>query len=236
MILIFDYFETIMHNRSMDFNRALADLWEAHYQDKCSFKDITAYGEELFRHLQAMHKQGFEFAFVKAELPMYAQKYGGDIIQMSPSEEADFLMKCNEMEVMPCINEALAAFHEMDIPMYVLSNSGFSANALSIVLDRFKIGHYFRKVWSSADYGKIKPDKNFFEMAISRALSDNPSERKENIVFIGDTYESDVKGAITAGIDVIWLNHKNENNSDNLPAHCIYHTSELEDMVKKLYQ
>lgn len=58
---------------------------------------------------------------------MYAQKYGGDVIQMSPSEEADFLMKCNEMEVMPCISEA--------------------------------------KVWSSADYGKIKPDRNFFEMA-----------------------------------------------------------------------
>ena len=236
MILIFDYFETIMHNRSMDFNRALADLWKTYYKDKCCFNDITAYGEELFLHLQKLHKQGFEFAFVKDELPMYAQKFGGDVIQMSPSEEADFLMKCNEMEVMPCITEALAAFHKMDIPMYVLSNSGFSANALSIVLDRFKIGNFFKEVWSSADYGKIKPGRDFFEMAIKSVLSDNPTEKKENIVFIGDTYESDVKGATAAGIDVIWLNHKNENNSDNLPAHCIYHTSELEDMVKNLYQ
>lgn len=28
MILIFDYFETIVHNKSMDFNRGLKVMWE----------------------------------------------------------------------------------------------------------------------------------------------------------------------------------------------------------------
>ena len=234
MILIFDYFETIVHNKSMDFNRGLKDLWEEYYKDKCSFEEISKVGEELFEHLLKMHEQGLEYRFVKDELPEYAARYGGDIITMTPEEEANFLMKCNEMEVLPSILEALATFEQMDFPMYVLSNSGFTADALSVALERLGIRKYFKKVWSSADFGKIKPNRKFFEMAITSALSDNPTATKEDIIFVGDMYETDVRGANSAGIDVIWLNYKNESNKDNLYLHSINSTDELLDFIKTL--
>lgn len=98
MILIFDYFETIVHNNSMDFNRGLKVMWEKYYKDKCSFEEILIYGEELFQYMINVHKEGNEYAFVREELPQYADKYGGDIIQMSSEEEADFMMRCNEMD------------------------------------------------------------------------------------------------------------------------------------------
>ena len=234
MILIFDYFETIIHNKSMDFNRGLKVMWEKYYRDKCSFEEIAIYGEELFMHMLDMHKQGLEYAFVKDELPEYAKRYGGYTIEMSVQEEADFLMICNEMENMCYIPEALAEFDKMGIPMYVLSNSGFTANALSIALEKLGIRKYFKHIWSNADYGKIKPGRDFFEMAIECALSENPEEKRENIVFVGDTYNSDVKGANNAGIDVIWINHKDEENADNLPVHIISDTSGLVGIVKTL--
>ncbi len=234
MILIFDYFETIIHNKSMDFNRGLKAMWEKYYKDKCSFEDISAYGEELFQHMQEIHRQGFEYAFVKDELPKYAEKYGGDTIKMTVEEEADFLMRCNEMENMPYIPEALAEFDKMGIQMYVLSNSGFTAGALSIVLEKLGIRKYFKKIWFSADYGKIKPSREFFEMAIEYVLLDNPAEKRENIVFVGDTYNSDVKGANDAGIDVIWINHKGERNTENLSVHNISNTSELVEIVRTI--
>ena len=235
MILIFDYFETIVHNKSMDFNRGLKDLWEKYYKDKCSFEEISKVGDEQFHHLLKLHEQGLEYRFVKDELPEYAACFGGDIITMTPEEEATFLMRCNEMEVLPSIHEALASFVQMGIPMYVLSNSGFTANALSIALERLGIHKYFKKVWSSADFGKIKPNREFFEMAITSALTDNPAATREDIVFIGDIYETDVRGANNAGIDVIWLNYKNESNKDNLSLHSIRSTDELLDFVKKEY-
>lgn len=235
MILIFDYFETIVHNKSMDFNRGLKAMWERYYKDKCSFEEISMYGEELFHHMLEVHKQGLEYAFVKEELPKYAEKFGGDVVKMGAEEEADFLMKCNEMENMPYITEALAEFEKMEIPMYVLSNSGFTAEALSACLDKLGIGKYFKKIWSSADYGKIKPCRDFFEMAIELALLDNPAEKRENIVFVGDTYASDVKGANNAEIDVIWLNHKGENNTEHLSVHSISSTSELVEVVKTMW-
>lgn len=234
MILIFDYFETIVHNKSMDFNRGLKDLWEKYYQDKCTFEDISKFGESLFDHLLKMHEQGLEYPFVKDELPEYAACYGGDTIEMSPEEEADFLMRCNQMEVLPSISESLAAFQHLGIPMYVLSNSGFRAEALSIALERLGIRKYFKKVWSSADFGKIKPSREFFEMAITSALADNPASTKKDIVFVGDMYETDVRGANNVGIDVIWLNYKGEPNKDNLSLHSISSTDELLDFVKTL--
>lgn len=234
MILIFDYFETIIHNKSMDFNRGLKAMWEKYYKDKCSFEEISGYGDELFLHMQNMHMQGLEYAFVKDELPKYAEKYGGDTIKMSVEEEADFLMRCNEMENMPDIPETLAEFDKMGLQMYVLSNSGFTADALSIVLEKMGIQKYFNKIWSSADFGKIKPNREFFDMAIDYVLAENPAEKRENIVFIGDTYNSDVKGANNAGINVIWINYKGERNIDNLPVHSIGSTSELHGAVRAM--
>lgn len=124
-----------------------------YYKDKCSFAEISIYGEELFQHMIKVHKDGKEYAFIKDELPQYADKYGGDIIKMTPEEEADFLMRCNEMENLPNIPESLLEFDEMGIPMYVFSNSGFTAEALSIALERLDIRKYFNQIWSSADYG-----------------------------------------------------------------------------------
>ena len=234
MILIFDYFETIVHNKSTDFNRGLKVMWEKYYKDKCSFEEIKAYGEELFHHMVSIHETGKEFAFVKEELPLYAGKYGGEVIQMSAEEEADFLMLCNEMENMPGIPEALQQFENQGIPMYVLSNSGFTAKALSVSLEKFGIRKYFKRVWSSADFGEIKPSRNFFEMAIENVLYDNPGEKREDIVFIGDTYTTDVIGANRAGLKVIWLNHKKEKNADKLPVSCIFETRELTNEVKNI--
>ena len=42
MILIFDLFETLVEDLSMDFNRGLKPLWEEHYKDKCTFDEIKA--------------------------------------------------------------------------------------------------------------------------------------------------------------------------------------------------
>ena len=234
MILIFDFFETLLNNISVDFNRGLKVLWEQHYKDKCSFEDIKAYGDELFTHLQNLHKEGVEFPFVQDELPLYAKKYGGETVSMDTEEEADFLMRCNDLEILPGVKSMLEEFAKKQIPMYVLSNSGFTAKALWKVLDRFEIGKYFSNVWSSADFGRIKPYKEYFEQALLTVFSEHPEERKENILFIGDMYETDVTGAHNAGLKSVWINRKNEPDRMHYAAYEIGETNELKDIVDRL--
>ena len=209
MILIFDLFETLVEDLSIDFNRGLRPLWEEHYKDKCSFDEIKAYGEELFVHMQALHKQGIEFPFVKDELPMYAERYGGDVISMNFEEEAEFLCRCNEVRVFDGLAGILENFSGKQIPMYVLSNSGFRAGALQLMLDRLGIGGYFEKVWSSADFGKVKPSVDLFEAAVEEILKQYPGSR-DDILFVGDTYATDITGAHNAGLKTVWIDRKDE--------------------------
>ena len=214
MILIFDYFETLLNTKSMDFNRGLYVFWENYYKDKCSFEEIKKLGEDLFQVLLEKHKKGEEYPFVEEELPVYAEKFGGEIVTMSAEEEADFLMHFNDFELDQNIEEFLEKCSQKNIPMYVLSNSGFRAEALLEILNRFGIGKYFQNLWSSADFGRRKPDRDFFELAIGTALEENPDEGRENIIFIGDTYETDVAGAHLAGIKPAWLNWKNKSDAN----------------------
>ena len=216
VILFFDYFETLLNSKSMDFNRGLKSFWDSYYKDKCEFDDMKGYGEELFGVLMAKHEAGEEYPFVREELPLFALRFGGDKLSMDADEEADFLMRCNEFELDPGIERLLAECSQRNIPMYVLSNSGFRADALMEVLNRFGIGKYFNMLWSSADYGRIKPCRDFFEIAVRRALSDNPGEIRENIIFIGDMYETDVAGAHNAGIRSAWFNKKGESDAQEL--------------------
>lgn len=208
MILIFDYFETVVKTHSMDFNRGLKVLWEKYYKDKCDFEEIKKVGDEQFLILLDLHKKGLEYRFVADELPEYAKKFGGEVVPMSSDEEADFLMLCNDMEVMPGMADVLETLQEKGIPMYILSNSGFTAAALTKVLERLGIGKYFKKVWSSCDYGRIKPDRGFFEQAIETVLQDNPGNQRSDIVFLGDIFETDVIGAHDAGISAVWFDHE----------------------------
>ena len=219
MILIFDYFETLLNSRSMDFNRGLKVCWETYYRDRCSFEEMKSYGEELFGELILKHNEGLEFPFVKEELPLYAEKFGGDVVSLSVEEEADFLMRCNDFELEPGTEDFLIKCSQKDIPMYVLSNSGFRGDALMLILNRFGIGKYFKKLWSSAEFGRIKPDREFFELAISTALSENPNDKREDIIFVGDMYDADVIGAHNAGIKAAWLNKKGGVDTNNLASY-----------------
>ena len=59
------------------------------------------------------------------------------------------------------------------------------------------IGKYFRKVWSSADFGRIKPCKDFFELAIQTALKDNPNEEdNDNLATFTVTQMDELMGMI----------------------------------------
>lgn len=233
MILVFDLFETLADVISMDFNRGLEPFWERHYKDRCSFDEIKAYGEELYEHLLEENRKGLEFPFVSAELPFYAQRFGGSIISMSVAEEAEFLMRCNEVRINDGLIDMLEAFRKEGIPVFVMSNSGFTAGALSVMLGRLGIGQYFEKVWSSADFGRIKPDPGFFGMAVSTILEMYPGSTKNDILYVGDTYKTDIAGAYNAGIRPVWLNRRDEADEYDYAWCQIKDISELKALLLK---
>lgn len=110
--------------------------------------------------------------------------------------------------------------------MYIVSNSIFSSNALKRYLDSFGILDYFIDVFSSSDFGYRKSHKLFCEMII-KEIQKNNKEIKKTIYFIGNDYNSDVKGSFEAGLVPIWYNINNQEIYDKINCKIINSFSEM---------
>jgi YjjG family noncanonical pyrimidine nucleotidase len=69
-------------------------------------------------------------------------------------------------------------------------------------LAKSTIGEYFADVVISDEIGAAKPDGRIFDVAFSKM--DNP--RKEEVLIVGDSLTSDIKGGSDYGIDTCWFN------------------------------
>lgn len=69
-------------------------------------------------------------------------------------------------------------------------------------LEKIDILKYFEHVYS-ADKTKRKP----FKEAFMQAIGDN---KPEECIMIGDNFERDIQGAVTAGLQAIWYNPNNK--------------------------
>ena len=100
----------------------------------------------------------------------------------------------------PIFEDSKKFFDVCPVPIYVVSN-----------IDRDDvlqaIGYHGLKpagVFTSEDAKSYKPRRELFEFALkSTGLS------AEEVVHIGDSLSSDIKGAATVGINAIWVNRSN---------------------------
>ncbi|GAB1429729.1 hypothetical protein MASR2M18_05610 [Ignavibacteria bacterium] len=104
--------------------------------------------------------------------------------------------------------EALTAAENI-APTGLLSN-GFPEQQYG-KLRHFGWENRFAAVVLSADAGAMKPERAIFEFAGNAAGIGSPNE----LLYIGDTYETDVEGAKNAGWQTIWLNHGNKAENGN---------------------
>lgn len=72
-----------------------------------------------------------------------------------------------------------------------------------VELKLFNLQKYFEKIIISSEVGFKKPAKEIFDFAVSD--TEFNGIKKEEIIYIGDDFDSDVLGAINAGWNSIWL-------------------------------
>jgi HAD superfamily hydrolase (TIGR01549 family) len=93
--------------------------------------------------------------------------------------------------------DVLRCLNRLGLRVIVASNwEGWLGRLLAeLGLDRFFAGQAV-----SADVGFEKPDRRFFDAALEISGSD-----RSRTVHVGDGLEADVKGALSSGIDAVWL-------------------------------
>ena len=68
----------------------------------------------------------------------------------------------------------------------------------------------------SEEVGALKPGARIFDVAMALNRRELPSLEKEEVVMVGDSWGSDIEGAMNAGIDAIWIS--SEPSAQALPA------------------
>lgn len=84
--------------------------------------------------------------------------------------------------------------------MYVVTNGVSETQYKRLAAS--KLDKYFDDIFVSEDAGSQKPQKEYFDYCFSRIEGAEPAD----MLIIGDTLSSDIKGGNVAGIDTCWIN------------------------------
>lgn len=88
---------------------------------------------------------------------------------------------------------------------------------------------YFQELVISEEIGEAKPAPGIFDRAMEAA--GNP--RREEVLMVGDSLESDIKGGIGYGLDTCWIRNGGQNTNPGVtPTFIIDEIKELPGLLK----
>lgn len=119
--------------------------------------------------------------------------------------------------------EILEYLTKKNYSLHLLTN-GFEKTQ-RIKLESSSLTKYFKNVITSEISNSVKPKKEIFEYALEKV-----NGKIEESIMIGDNLNADILGAKNAGMDSIFVNYINVENSDD-PTYTIHHLKELESIL-----
>jgi putative hydrolase of the HAD superfamily len=123
----------------------------------------------------------------------------------------------------PYTHEILRHLKEKNYLLHLITN-GFDKTQRN-KLHHSNLTGYFEAIITSEKSNSVKPQKAIFDYALQvtgAALHES--------IMIGDNPDADIKGAINAGMDSIYVNHTNK-SIEIAPTYTIYHLKELEQIL-----
>ncbi len=195
-MILFDYAHTLAWEPSPDFLRGEEAVF-AHVKDNpraVTPEEASRLGTELFLAARDCRHSGWELH----EHQQLQLKY--DLLGLTfdlPMNELEKLLWTASCpgQPMPGASEMLASLRERGIRTGVISNLGWTGEALKDRLQRLFPDHAFEFVIASSDYGVRKPNPLIFRAALTKAgLS------ADDVWFCGDQIGADVLGARSAGL------------------------------------
>ncbi len=131
--------------------------------------------------------------------------------------------------VEPDIKKTLHCLKQKGITLGILSNTFINGSALDSHLEQFGLLDFFDIRMYSYQFGFRKPDKRIFKAAAERI-----GERCENIMFVGDRINKDIKPAIRVGMTAV-LKKAYTNKGKAVPAK-VYRIEQLNELPTLIEQ
>lgn len=228
-VVVFDLWETLFTSDFYDFEKGLRYLYDGFFSERCSYEEFKTEFYRIFRSLFRIQESGpTEVCLIREVIPPLFEKYGLEMPEDDAELEYMILTSMQKYSVSQDVRDVLERLAVAGVKTAILSNGLFRGSLVERLLSESGIRHYFERVFSSADYGVKKPGKGFFEIALKQIREDHPGIRDDEILYVGNDYNDDVRGGTGAGIETVWLNVTNENNADGIACH------EIDDITKVL--
>lgn len=222
-MILFDYGDTLLCEPEFDAVRGMRALFPYITQnpEPCSPEALAADSFSLFEEYADVRKMGFDLH----EWNLNRILFGMHGIEFSVGDtqvEQIYWENACPGAVVPHAAELLRFLNMQNIRTGVVSNIGWSAEALKHRFDRLLPENRFEFILTSSEYMVRKPDKRLFHAAAYKAHLP-----PEQIWFCGDNFGCDVLGSAAAGMQPVWYVSEAV-NSDAMP------NTEIKDVVDPL--
>ena len=235
-MILFDYGHTLCYQSDTDFLRGERAVFE-HVTDNphhVTPEEACALGTRLFADAETARRSGYEVH----EWQLLRLKYESLGLRFDiPLQELEIILAdaADPDRLMPGVEDMLTDLRKRDIRTGVISNLGWSGNALTARLAKILPEHPFEFVIASSEYALRKPSPLLFKVALERARL-----AAEDVWYIGDSISADVTGARNAGIfPVLYADETIPNpwsgKDARLTADCpiLHRWSDLTDLLTK---
>lgn len=228
--IIFDLDDTLSDNRK-NMQGAFKKVVGEKYSDK-EFERFNEIDQRIWKERAEGIIKNPREGMTKEEVTEWIRaqrfiKYFGNITYKEAVNYNNLYVEGLKEKVEP-INgaiEILEYLKEKDYEIVIATNG--PSDALPAKLNKLKIDKFVDLTFAADECGNMKPHTHFYEALFDKINNHN----KEEMLFIGDEIEKDIKGGNNFGIDTCWFNNKNEECVEYIPTYEIHDLIELKKIL-----
>ena len=227
----FDFGGTILSTVDFDLRSGIERMLEiSEDANGRSVQDVLEVVNELDYQIQERRESSlFEIPIISRQRLIYDTL--GVRFDLTPEEiELEFWNSSMQFSIESGITTVLDGLAARDIPMAIVSNSGFRGDVLRHELGRHGLSEYFQLFISSADYGLRKPHPFIY-----RAAACQLDVRLSRTWHIGNSRYYDVEGAITAGAAAIYYDTDDQPPQNPKPHATVTSWIEFQKLIEKIF-
>ena len=184
-------------------------------------KNYLAHNELLWdRYRNGLIKQD-ELRLKRMSLSLLDFKIADETLSLEMSTRFLDLLPTRTI-LFPYTKEILHYLVEKGYTLHLITN-GFEKTQHS-KLHHSGLSKFFKEIITSETSNSLKPNKEIFEFAFRKT-----GALPRNSIMIGDSIEVDIKGAINAGIDQVFVNYQ-QLVADIRPTYTVNSLKELEEI------
>ncbi len=208
-------------------NAAFGILYKKYGFEKkgISLKDLLS----VYHHYNDLMWEEYRQGRIEKELLRWKrffltlQELGLSDEQLARKMDEDYINTSRQMTGLVEGTMEILEYLKAKYALYLLTN-GFNEVQFTKIRNS-GLEPYFRKVITSEMAGALKPHPRFFEYALQQTGS-----QAGDSIMIGDDAETDIRGALAAGIDTVLFNPRGKAHETH-PSYEIRKLEELKDIL-----